>query len=527
MQKHRTKRVGRGKGINANVRIDKSVAEYITNLLRELGDDEGPASVYLRQEYLSKFCSEDLVPASDRANNAINKWIKTEVRNAETNLRLSVIDRGYNILPRVTLSTFVGRARSIIRKVLGPLRDELVLGSFSGGASTSRRRTESLPAHKFTGKADVTLEARPYVDLIHNMAPLLRQHLIFYDLREVEGSVLFTVPKKSDIDRCACKEPDINMFLQKGVGSHIRRRLRKFGIDLNDQSVNREWAQAGSLCGDLATLDLSSASDTISYQCVKLLLPDDWFEYLDDIRSKYIWVNGTLHRTEMFSSMGNGFTFELESLIFWALMRTCAYFEGVRGVISVYGDDIIIPSGMYDMATWVLRFFGFTANLTKSFHTGPFRESCGGHYHNGHDITPFYLKRTPTHLTDVIRVANQLRRWAMADPGREFEVPATYNVWLKLASFIPRDLWGGCDLSLDTQLASPHPSSKRLVRFERKIKVPQVGAYVDWHNSHWNSGLRTEVGHEPLRTESKLCRKRAANSGALATDFLFYQELKS
>jgi hypothetical protein len=125
----------------------------------------------------------------------------------------------------------LGFAQNIIAKILGPIPEELVLGSFSGGASTSRRRTESLPALKFTGQADVTEEAMPYVDVIHHEAPLLRELGVFSLLKEVDGAQLFTVPKKTDIDRCACKEPDVNMYLQKGVGNHIRRRLRRFGIN--------------------------------------------------------------------------------------------------------------------------------------------------------------------------------------------------------------------------------------------------------------------------------------------------------
>ena len=211
----------------------------------------------------------------------------------------------------------------------------------------------------------------------------MKQYGIFSSLSEVKGNVLFTVPKKTDIDRCACKEPDINMFLQKGVGNHIRSRLRKHAINLNDQSRNRRLAQEGSVAlGQLATIDLSSASDSISIEVVRLLLPNEWFEYLNDIRSHFTEIDGENHRLEMFSSMGNGFTFELESLIFFVLCRAVQYFTGTPGVLSVYGDDIVLPSEIFYDAEFVLRKFGFSVNSDKSFHTGPFRESCGGHCHD-------------------------------------------------------------------------------------------------------------------------------------------------
>jgi hypothetical protein len=93
------------------------------------------------------------------------------------------------------------------------------------------------------------------------------------------------------------------MYLQKGVGNHIRRRLRRVGVNLNDQSVNRSLARMGAATGEVATLDLSSASDTVTIEAVRLLLPDDWFLYLNDIRSQEVLVEGTYVRTEMFSSM--------------------------------------------------------------------------------------------------------------------------------------------------------------------------------------------------------------------------------
>jgi len=526
VHKHR-KSVRRGikKWRNANRDLPESASTYITNLLGELGCEGSFAVEYLSKEYLSKYLDEKVVPAQSRRQAAIDKWLSTEERNKVTNLILEHRDPGYNIMPRIAYSSFLRFARRIIADVLGPLNDKIVLGSYSGGASTSRRRLMSSPAHKYSGQADTTVSAAAFVDIIYREAPLLRQFGTFDYLQDVEGSVLFTVPKKTDIDRCACKEPDLNMYLQKGVGSHIRKRLRRFGINLNDQGINRALAARGALDDSLATLDLSSASDTITIGCVEALLPKEWFLYLDDIRSHSVLVDGVYHRMEMFSSMGNGFTFELESLIFWALARTVLYFEGISGVVSVYGDDIICPSNGADMVSWVLQEFGFAVNPEKSFIAGPFRESCGGHYHFHEDVTPFYLKRKATHLTDVIRVANQLRRWALADPMRQYLVPSTYDVWIKLASFIPRDLWGGHDLALDTSLVTPDLPNKQLVRLSEKKDDPQNGLYLHWHNSVWKRTNDPDNPNQDPASTSKRCRKQVVRSGTPYTIELFHQEL--
>lgn len=527
MQKHRAyKRANRAVWRNANSTIPSAVSNSIVELLKERGAEWGDdfSVKYLNEQYLSKYCSEDLVPAETRREAAISKWIATEETNRATNVRLAERDPGYNILPRITYSAFLKFARRLVSDVLGPLTDSIVLGSFSSGASTSRRRTHSLPAMKYSDKADATSAVFPFVDLVLREAPLLRRFGVFYSLNEVEGAELFTVPKKTDIDRCACKEPDFNMFLQKGVGQRIRSRLMRFGINLNDQSINRRLAHHGSLTGDLATLDLSSASDTISIEAVRALLPSDWFEYLNDIRSQKVLVRGEMHRTEMFSSMGNGFTFELESLLFYAIVRTVTYFEGISGVVSVYGDDIICPSGAYDMVTWALHEFGFSVNASKSFATGPFRESCGGHYHHGEDVTPFYLKRYPTHLTDVIRVANQFRRWATTGGIRKYALPAMYNVWLSIAEHVPKDLWGGYDLEVDTILASPGGPNKQLHRLSNPQKLPDTGAYLHWHNTNRD---RTQTpdkpGAEPVST-TNLCRSRRVRISVPHCTALFYEE---
>jgi len=422
------------------------------------------------------------------------------------------------------MGRFLRFARNIIRDVLGPLHDEVVLGSFSGGASTSRGRTVSHPANKFAGEADITEEALDILPVLYREVPMFREYTTFSQLNVVKGNILFTVPKKTDIDRCACKEPDINMFLQKGVGRHIRRRLRSVGINLNDQSINRAYAHRGSLDGQLATLDLSSASDRISLEVVSTLLPPLWFTYLNCIRSQNVTIDGETYRTEMFSSMGNGFTFELESLIFYALCRATLYFEGIPGVLSVYGDDIIIPSRAFDIITFVLNKFGFVVNMDKSFHTGDFRESCGGHYHNGEDITPFFLKRKATRLTDVIRVANQLRKWAFADPFRRYEIPSLYHAWKSLADLVPKEFWGGYDLDLDTKLASAPGGSRILKRIQEPTRLHPQGAYLLWHNSHWNRTHPATPSGEAAST-NQICRSRRVPLGTPVCEHLFIEEL--
>ena len=172
----------------------------------------------------------------------------------------------------------------------------------------------------------------------------------------------------------------------------MRDRLRRFGIDLSSQERNKNLARIGSLTKALATLDLSSASDMISIELVYHLLPIEWVFFLKYFRTPVVEYQGNRHVLEKFSSMGNGFTFPLESLIFYALAISCVEEKELFDCVSVYGDDIIIPVKYYDTLVQVLTCCGFSVNKSKSFKNGPFRESCGGDYYEGIDIRPVYLK---------------------------------------------------------------------------------------------------------------------------------------
>lgn len=486
-----------------------------------------PSSVktdYLKREIFSKFISNDTEPGEVRRVRAINRWLSTERDNEATNERLLTISGEYNILPRVTFDHFIAFSRSLIRDIIGDtVPVDALIGSFSGGASTSRNRTESHPALKYLGKAHVT---QAMLDVWLELAPdemptWLKATDFDLEYVIVPGNVLFTVPKKSDIDRCACKEPDVNMFVQKGIGNYFRRCLRSVGINLNDQSRNQSLARIGSITGELATLDLSSASDSISSGLVALLLPECWHTLLDASRSPVTIIDGEMHRNEMFSSMGNGFTFELESLLFYAIARSVTYFRGVPGVVSVYGDDIICPTPAADYLVSVLELLGFSINIEKShgltFGEGTgfseglfgahFRESCGGHYYNGLDITPFYVRKPLTHLTDVIDVANKLRQWASI-PGLSVLDCEVEDIWIWLSRHVPRILWGGEDTTYKYQLVSYDASHSKLVP-ETSRKKTGTGGYLQWLNATWDrevvregvvtSSMSKDIGRHRLR----------------------------
>ena len=454
-------------------------------LLREQLRNEGTFKAnYLLEKVESKIQDgPSAVTDVERRDKAINKWLAREELNRATNIRLMFADetdhlflndRGYSVNAR----DIIEWCRERLSRLLGEKVpwDEL-RGSFSGGASTSIRRGVGNVPRKYQEGQDVTADAYwHWLRLTVSTVGLPR------DLELVEGNVMFTVPKTSEIDRVACKEPDLNMYCQKAVGDYFRRRLMTVGINLNDQKINQDLAREGSISGELATIDLSSASDSVTKQLVIELLPFEWSSLLLDLRSPTTLVDGVSHENEMISSMGNAFTFELESLLFWVLTRACARFTGTQGRVSVYGDDIICPVGLCDALEETFTFFGFTLNRDKSFWSGQFRESCGKHWFNGLDVTPFFVKRTPRTIPDWCHLLNSLRRWA--DVGGICD-PAYYDLWALFAELIPRPLWGAQDMSRIDALCAPYVRCLARVKPRRVLRKQveaelQHGSYLMW-----------------------------------------------
>ncbi|AAC14701.1 RNA replicase beta subunit [Escherichia phage Qbeta] len=386
---------------------------------------------YLRAEIMSKYDSFSLGINTEAV--AWEKFLAAEAECAKTNLRL--YRPNYNEDFNFSLGeTCIHMARRKIVKLLGdsvPFEAVLRHCRFSGGATTTNSRLYGHPSFKFALAQECTPRAVPYVQALKACTNM--------DLGITKVSPFnkaVTVPKNSKTDRCIAIEPGWNMFFQLGIGGVIREKLHLWNIDLNDQTINQVRAYSGSCSNELATVDLSSASDTISLALVELLLPPAWFKVLTDLRSRRgMLPDGRIITYEKISSMGNGFTFELESLIFAALARSlCELLNLQPSSVTVYGDDIILPSDACSSLIEVFSYVGFRTNEKKTFFDGPFRESCGKHYFMGVDVTPFYIRHRIVSPSDLILVLNQMYRWATIDGVWD---PRVYPVYTKYRRLLP------------------------------------------------------------------------------------------
>jgi hypothetical protein len=190
-------------------------------------------------------------------------------------------------------------------------------------------------------------------------------------------------------------------LLEKFAEAFSKDDILHWLIDFSSQSPNQTLAKEGSIKGNLATLDLSEASDRVSNQLVRGMLGNHPHLQgaVDACRSRKAVVPGHgVIRLAKFASMGSALTFPFESMVFATLVflgiekslnseLTLKDIKSYKGRVRVYGDDIIVPVDFVPSVISVLETFGFRVNAGKSFWTGKFRESCGKDYYDGRDIT--------------------------------------------------------------------------------------------------------------------------------------------
>lgn len=223
---------------------------------------------------------------------------------------------------------------------------------------------------------------------------------------QLRSSKLICVPKSWKKKRTICAEPSLLQYMQQGLlrafdcmfcrDPYLRRR-----INLHDSDRNRNLAWLGSLNGELDTIDLSAASDSVHLDAI-WSFPSTVREALICTRCDSCTLPNkqTIHLRK-FASMGSAVTFPVECLIFAAIVEQSIIEAGDdprKSDYSVYGDDIVVEHIYTERVIRNLELFGFRVNTDKTFHrqlpnVGFYRESCGGEYLNMVDVTPLRLSR--------------------------------------------------------------------------------------------------------------------------------------
>lgn len=421
------------------------------------------------------------------------------------------------IQPDFDLDLLLAEMRLFIRRVLGDFKRDFLgvipqLVDITDGASARSKRKDSYPYRKVKYKVDAPLGSGPYLDALYAFWGYKRPRKSYLVSNRV-GVVL----KNWKTHRTIACEPEGAIPFQLAFDSYVKDRLRSIaGINLRDQSLNQRLALIGSILGIIATIDLKGASDTVARRLVHLVFDEEWREFLEAFRSPcYFGPFGTGVYSK-FSSMGNGCTFGIETLIFAAVCSSCN-----PDVFNVYGDDIAISTEKADELVEKLHRLGFIVNQDKSHTSGSFRESCGANWYQGQDVTPFYVRTSNLGLApERAHVVNGLV--AIGIPGGELWKLAkelTLEADLQIVPFDDNStsgVWVDHTTASETKLFRRKRSTMSLQykRYTQKVKLEYEGDLKTvflWHfyrsknqsprnEKHW--AFDRSVNYDNLRISS-------------------------
>lgn len=310
------------------------------------------------------------------------------------------------------------------------------------------------------------------------------------------------VPKSIDKLRTICAEPAGLLWYQQGYRrallDYIRNRSHPLArrVNLEDQSLNRHLAWEGSLDGKYATIDLSSASDSVSRALIA-----QWFRKTGLLapiictRSAFAALpTGEVIELKMVSPSGSALCFPIETIVFCSIVE--ATIREISGTAQgskyrAYGDDIIVESVYASAVIQRLVMNGFKVNTSKSFttvSTHNFRESCGGEYLDGVDVTPIRLSRrfsgfrslssfTPSRIVGLVDMCNTCYA----------KLPSVRRRLLAALNELPKRLRPLFDEDGNRGIYSPAPTNHHLKAKRPAVVVKQhriVHDYQSWYLDH-------------------------------------------
>lgn len=237
------------------------------------------------------------------------------------------------------------------------------------------------------------------------------------------------VPKSYKSFRGITPNTTIGTFYTYGIGKVITSRLQMVGLNINTlQEKHGRYAKEFSRTRSHATADLSSASDSITLQLLMFLIPRKWLNILKMGQIRNVKLgDGLIYSTPTFCGMGIGFTFPLETLVFYGLLQSIKELASSKGFVSVYGDDLIYPSIMHKYVRDIFPKIGLCLNEDKTYVKQNFRESCGSDFYRGVDVRPVSPNGHSSnhklpYTAFIYQIMNSLlRKW---DPA---EIPITLH----------------------------------------------------------------------------------------------------
>jgi len=357
--------------------------------------------------FLSRISLQDI----DLDVESLQRYLATEKRLADSTY------------PEPTLRVL----NRIMREWFSTYHDEVLVPSHGNGSVADVPRRPSILDKYLVMKRDTRLDywLSSYGD-ISSFSPR------WSDERLQRTCRVQCVAKSISTKRVISMEPTVLQYFQHAVFRNIDHHISehpvlKKRIHIHNSSYNYDLARIGSTDQSYATIDLSDASDSVSWSLVKAL-----FTKTPLLRALYCTRSDkallpdeeviVLHK---FAPMGSALCFPIECLVFAAICEYVLRFSGIhypQGIIPyvVYGDDIVIRTELADHVIEILHDLNFVVNQEKTFtkRTLAFRESCGGEFFSGINVTPVRLSRKfsdlrpctmhPEMVPHYIKMANNL-----------------------------------------------------------------------------------------------------------------------
>lgn len=273
------------------------------------------------------------------------------------------------------------------------------------------------------------------------------------------ASRMICVPKTSKAPRIIAAEPAEHQWCQQALWTFLRGQIKRTFIgsfiDFSRQDLSAQLVVQASRDRDLATVDLSDASDRLSCWTMERIFRKNHFllNALHAARTRTLrHIDGSFLKLRKFASQGTATTFPGQSLVFLCLaLGACIKKERIRkrdilkmvGKVRVYGDDIILPVDGYEDLKVAMHSLQLKINLNKSFVLGKFRESCGSDAYDGYDCTPVkpttFSPDGPRSRLTLVEASNNLFKkgyWNASSRCLDL-LPSTYRKRLRITG--PRD----------------------------------------------------------------------------------------
>ncbi len=248
--------------------------------------------------------------------------------------------------------------------------------------------------------------------------------------RHEVASRLIMVPKTSKGPRLIACEPVAHQYCQQSIRNFLVERVdslfKGYFINFSRQSLSGDLVLKASLSRDLATVDLSDASDRLSCWVVERIFRTNpsLLSALHSARTRMLRDDVSDHceflLLKKFATQGTATTFPVQSLVF-LILALASCIEGtvtihkiwkLRNQVRVFGDDIIIPTRGYARLVAIMGSLQLKVNMAKSYVNGHFRESCGVDGYKGYDVTPVkpktLLADSPASSQAVVDTINNL-----------------------------------------------------------------------------------------------------------------------